>query len=158
MTSEKQIVANQINAQKGGVKTEEGKSRSRQNARKHGVLSNAIQKDEIDTFKSYLEALQEEFSPNSYMEDTFVEDIAHYRLKLYRLRKAECEYITASIDLKTLGMYPPSRDSDNTVPNIYEPLSSPSTVEILSDRYQRYATNLENRIYRALKELRSLKK
>ena len=40
--SEKQLEANRKNAQKGGVKTEEGKSIVRYNALKHGLLAKEV--------------------------------------------------------------------------------------------------------------------
>ena len=42
MVSKKQLVANKRNAQKGGVKTAEGKAVVRFNALKHGLLSEEI--------------------------------------------------------------------------------------------------------------------
>ena len=42
MVSKKQLVANKQNARKGGVKTAEGKSLTRLNALKHGLLSEEI--------------------------------------------------------------------------------------------------------------------
>jgi len=42
MVSKKQLVANKRNAQKGGVKTAEGKAVTRLNALKHGLLTDEI--------------------------------------------------------------------------------------------------------------------
>ena len=42
MTSEKQILANRLNALKAGVKTEEGKAAVRLNAVTHGFFSKAV--------------------------------------------------------------------------------------------------------------------
>jgi len=42
MTTKKQLIANRKNAQKGGVKTQEGKELVKFNALKHGILLQAV--------------------------------------------------------------------------------------------------------------------
>jgi MOSC domain-containing protein YiiM len=91
--SEKQLEANRQNAQLGGVKSEEGKQIVRFNARKHGILGNLVATYEKDFYNNYLEQLFDELQPASFIENILVERIALYYLKLYRLTKAEAEFM-----------------------------------------------------------------
>lgn len=91
--SNKQQIANQQNSLKGGVKTDEGKAVVRFNARKHGILANLVADYEDNFYKNYVDALFEELKPQSIIEQIILERVALHYLKLYRLNKAESEYI-----------------------------------------------------------------
>ncbi len=54
MTTEKQVNANRENALLGGVKTEEGKEKSRMNAVKHGFFSYIVL--EFETYQRTVKA------------------------------------------------------------------------------------------------------
>jgi len=94
--SEKKVEANRRNAQLStGPRTQQGKSWSRRNALKHGILTNALLitggrgwEDE-DGFKELLAGLREDLSPEGMLEDLLVQKIA---ICCWRQRRAlECE-------------------------------------------------------------------
>lgn len=150
--SEKQLEANQRNALKGGVKTESGKAVVRFNARKHGILGNLVAKYENNFFQNYLDILFDEFKPESFIENILVERIALYYLKLYRLSKAETEFMQGCLE--------PSKGEDlspffgNVIPG-YVSIVNEYHVKQLFETYSRYETAIENRLYRAIRELES---
>ncbi len=75
-TSQKQIIANRVNAKKGGVKTDIGKKKVRYNARKHGILCNVLTEYEGPVFDAFLDSLYEEFQPQTFSEEIVIERIA----------------------------------------------------------------------------------
>ncbi len=99
MTSKKQIAANKRNAQKGGVKSEEGKEISKMNALKHGILSSQLYittGSDIGSYKDFLELkvmFFEELQPEGLVEILLVDRLfsAYWRLK--RLHIAETGFI-----------------------------------------------------------------
>ena len=76
-TSQKQIEANRENGKLGGVKTDEGKSVSKYNAIKHGLLSEEVLLDGEDE-KKLIEVgkkLRAELEPHTEMELILVDRI-----------------------------------------------------------------------------------
>jgi len=91
MSTEKQIVANQQNAQKStGAKTEDGKAIVKLNAVKHGILSDAVVitkgegQERKEAYLRLYDGLQDYFKPEGAMEDALVEQIA---VTLWRKRR-----------------------------------------------------------------------
>jgi len=82
------LAANRRNGQKSkGPKTEEGKSRSRWNAVKHGVLSRrllVLNDDDRETYALLLENLRRDLNPANVLEEILVEKIAmaYWRLHI----------------------------------------------------------------------------
>ena len=69
--SKKQLKANRENAKKGGVKTEEGKRKSRLNAAKHGLLlTNEIilPGEDVDGFTEFRTNIMDELLPHGQLE------------------------------------------------------------------------------------------
>ena len=95
-TSPQKLEANRRNAQRStGPRTQEGKERSRRNARKHGILTSALLITEgkgwenEDEFTQLLAGLRENLSPEGTLEDLLVQKIA---ICCWRQRRAlECE-------------------------------------------------------------------
>ena len=89
--SEKQLEANKKNAQKGGIKTKEGKAIVKYNALKHGLLAKEVVitigegAETPEEFNSLLEALQTQLAPEGTLEEMLVEKIA---VAYWRLRRA----------------------------------------------------------------------
>jgi hypothetical protein len=88
MASEKQIVANQQNAQHSpGPRTESGKRRSRRNAVRHGLTAETV----IDTlesaadYRAFERAIKSDYSPQTAIEGQLVSRLASL---LWRLRRA----------------------------------------------------------------------
>jgi hypothetical protein len=149
--SDKQLQANQINALTGGVKTDAGKEIVRFNARKHGILAILISNYEQDFYHQILDQLIDELNPTTAVETIIVERVAVYYLRLQRLAKAENELIKSCID-KTERNDLFFSFSDITKQG-YKPILSPGDIELLHRLYARYETAIENRLYRAIKEL-----
>lgn len=143
--SQKQIEANKQNAIKGGVKTDKGKNIVRFNARTHGILANLVAAYEGDFYKQYVDQLFDEFQPVSIIEHILVERIALHYLKLFRLAKAESEFMKACVSTHDYLMLERISDVDST------------DIRQLADIYGRYETAIENRLYRAIKELKDFK-
>lgn len=158
MTSEKQIAANQENAVKGGVKSDNGKAISKYNARKHGVLAKSIAEYEGPVLSQYIDALYDEFCPETFTEEILVERIAVNYLKLFRVRKAEEEYLSSCLHPDEVKSLLPDFDDLLVVKPGYKPVMLPENIEKLQGVYQRYETAIENRIYRAIKELLVLRR
>jgi hypothetical protein len=89
--SEKQLKANKKNAQKGGVKTEEGKAIAKYNALKHGLLAKEVVvtvgegAENPEEFKALLDDLQTQLAPSGILEVILVEKVA---VAYWRLRRA----------------------------------------------------------------------
>lgn len=103
--SERKIEANRRNALKStGPKTVEGKSRSRWNALKHGLLAKAViiergeGQERREDFDALLQALQEDLAPEGALEHTLVEKIAVDYSRIRRLLASETGRIRAQLD------------------------------------------------------------
>jgi hypothetical protein len=128
--SEKQLEANRQNAQLGGVKTEEGKTISKYNAVKHGLLSDKVlfgneNKAELDELK---EKIKNDLRPCSEMELLLADRIT---ANFWRLRR------TMEVEKK-------------------DTLSSSGGLMYQPEKVFRYEIMLERGIYKALHELQRL--
>ena len=80
--SEKQLEANRRNAQKGGVKSAEGKSIVKYNALKHGLLAQEAVitagegAENPDEFGALLDDLKVQLKPEGTLEEMLVEKVA----------------------------------------------------------------------------------
>ena len=90
------LAANRRNGQKSkGPKTEEGKSRSRWNALKHGVLSQrlpVLHEDDSQTYTLLLENLRHDLNPGNALEEILVEKIAMAYWRLHIAYGYEAEF------------------------------------------------------------------
>ncbi|MHC4594551.1 MAG: hypothetical protein ACYS9C_13780 [Planctomycetota bacterium] len=116
--SKKQLEANKKNAQKGAVKTEEGKAIVKHNALKHGLLA----KEAIITvgegaenpkeFNALLSDLKSHLNPDGTLEEILVEKITVSYWRLRRAYKYEVGLIREELDTPTEDFY--SRESNKT--------------------------------------------
>jgi len=103
MTSEKQIEANRINAKKGGVKTPTGKSVSKLNAIKHGILSEdvTIQRglnwENPCDYDDQRNALVKHLQPVGPLEEMQVDQLFSLHWRLRRVAQAERALIEQAI-------------------------------------------------------------
>jgi hypothetical protein len=90
------LAANRRNGQKSkGPKTEEGKSSSRWNALKHGVLSQrllVLKDDDSRTYTLLLENLRRDLNPGNALEEILVEKIAMAYWRLHIAYGYEAEF------------------------------------------------------------------
>lgn len=116
--SKKQLEANKKNAQKGGVKTPEGKAIVKYNALKHGLLAKEVVitigegAENPEEFDALLEALQTQLVPAGTLEEMLVEKIAVAYWRLRRAYKYEVGLIREELDTTTDDFY--SRKSNKT--------------------------------------------
>jgi hypothetical protein len=109
--SEKQLEANKANAQKGGVKTAEGKEIVKYNALKHGLLAKEIVitigegAENPEEFNALLEDLNTQLKPEGTLEDVLVEKIAVAYWRLKRAYKYEVGLIRNELDNTTDKFY-----------------------------------------------------
>jgi hypothetical protein len=95
MTTKKQITANRQNAQKAGVKTEEGKEVSKRNAIKHGILSDEViirRGRNAESEELYLEMrsrMVEHFQPVGSLEEALVDELFAAYWRKRRVLRAE---------------------------------------------------------------------
>lgn len=142
-TSQKQIEANRENGKLGGVKTEEGKAVSKNNAIKHGILSQEIVlKDENEkTLIEFGKKLRTELKPETEFELLLVDRIIANTWRLKRALKGEKEMIEH--DMKNEDNFGAALSYDFANYDSY-------------GKFTRYETTLERGIYRALHELQRL--
>ena len=130
------------NPKPGGVKTEEGKTISKFNAIKHGILRNSITDYEQDFYSNILEDLQSEFKPKGILEHILIERIALCYLKLFRVQKAETEYMKSTLKPAFTETELPAWGTVNA--DGYTPEIRPENIEKIYTTYSRYETTTEN--------------
>ena len=132
MTTEKQTLANRLNALKGGVKTPEGKAVSRLNAISHGFYSQfiVVPGEDIHLFNLLRDKYMAEFKPVGEMETLLVERVVTSAWRLRRVLLNESKHMHPNADFRHLSW-------ENTL---------------------RLDTTLERQIYKALHELERLQK
>lgn len=160
-TSQKQIDANRENGKKGGVKTDEGKAVSKYNAIKHGILKEVVSDYEQSFYEDITERLNDQFSPVGVLEKMLVDRVGVYYPKLYRVAKAENEYMQSVLNPRKVTVRDTLDIGMNYTETIIEnegyiPKVGLGPVEQLSDTYLRYEIAIENRLYKALHELQRL--
>ena len=130
LVSPAKAAANQANAQLStGPRTEEGKTRSSQNAIKHGLSSREVfvRPEELDLFRQFRQDYMTELAPSGALEHEFAAAIVHAAWNLRRIRTLE-----AGLDIL---------DVQN---------------EANLDRLARYAKRFEFTLLRCTRELRTL--
>jgi hypothetical protein len=102
--SEKQLKANKKNAQKGGVKTADGKAIVKYNALKHGLLAKEVVvtvgegAENSEEFSVLLEDLRTQLAPAGTLEEMLVEKIAVAYWRLRRAYRYEVGLIRKELD------------------------------------------------------------
>ena len=94
MSSELKIEANRANAQAStGPRTEPGKARSSQNARKHGLTAQqlAIKPEDREAFDEMLAGFLHEINPSGQIEQTLFDELVAAAWNLRRIRILESE-------------------------------------------------------------------
>ena len=162
MTTHAQMKANRNNAKKStGPRTEEGKTRSAQNALKHGLLARdtVLPGEDPAEFDSQLSALEADIQPANSLEFELVRQIADSQWRMRRLTRLETGFLAAAVD--ETRRYMEKRRPDELRPGYDgETLLLGSA---MLDRTQafvhlaRYDGHLSRRFFRAVKQLRDLR-
>jgi hypothetical protein len=130
------LAANAANAQAStGPRTAEGKARSSQNARVHGLSSRevVVAEDERELFSEFVNAYEQDLQPHGALELTLFSQIVHAAWNLRRVRILEAALFDGATD----------------------PLAD-EACDAKLDRLARYAKRFENTLLRATRELRTL--
>jgi len=164
MNSVKQITANKANSKLGGVKTAEGKEISKYNAQKHGIFRQALTEYDDDFYIDLINQIDTYYHPKNIIEEMLVERVALHYLKLWRVEKAEAEFIKACLNPRKVKIAGALSElfnelGEEIVENEgYVPKMNSDSIACLNDIYGRYETTEENRLYRAIHELHELRK
>jgi len=146
MTSKKQITANQKNALKGGVKTVQGKELVKYNATRHGILRDSLNKHELGVYDIIMKRHFQEFQPQTLIEEILIHQLTFNQMQLFRCQneKNKLFYIDSNGE-RWDQEYFFKFDNGSLKGGKFEILN-------------RYETNIENRIYRALNQLERIRR
>lgn len=150
--SEKQLEANRKNGKLGGVKTDAGKSVSRLNALKHGLLSEVILLPEEDE-AALLELgkkIRTELKPLGELELALTDRIVSNLWRLRRALKAEMEMMDDDCDPSS------SFDLDQNRKSLGKAFSIDFNGSDSYGKFIRYEASIERGLYKALHELQRL--
>ena len=163
MPTNAQIKANRNNAKKStGPRTEEGKTRSAKNALKHGLLARdtVMPGEDPADFDRQLSALEADIQPANSLEFELVRQIADAQWRMRRLTRLETGFLAAAVDDQR-------RHLEKRRPDELRPGYDGETLLLGSamlDRTQafvhlgRYDGHLSRRFFRAVKQLRDLRR
>lgn len=157
MATEQQIEANRLNAQKStGAVTSEGKEVSKYNAVQHGVLKQAITEEEKELYQIIKQRLHQEHKPQGILEEIILERIIINFIKLDRVAKIENELTKSALNPRVQKNLEDGLKHSyvETIEAGYFPKLDIEQLNTLVNVYQRYETSIENRLYRAIHELR----
>ena len=144
--------SNQLQKNKGGVKTSEGKEISKYNAQKHMILRESATEYEQVDYEKLFQELCDDLKPVGRTQEMLVEVIALNMIKLVRIAKSEAEKVKQLMSKFTRA----EGDLEVFKPAHYE--YNPDLDYTLEhfDLFARYQTATENRIYRAIIALKQL--
>lgn len=150
MATDKQIIANRSNAQKStGAITEAGKEAIKYNALKHGILKTDMTPYEDSDIEEIKAELFEDFKPTLKIQGYILERIAVHLVKLKRVTKAEKELVLSFL-------HPDFKPINLNNKGVYRSKVGADGIKTFTDIYQRYEVTEENRMYKALEQLRQL--
>ena len=155
MSTQKQIDANRLNAQKStGPTSEEGKRKSRLNAKRDGLTGQVITLSEHDLpiFEKFKATFIADLQPATVMETSLANSLAWDTWRLNHLRAIEMNMYAVNSEAHNLVL-----DTDN--PQINDALIDAVTFEKESDKLARlslYEQRLNRSIHKNLALLRDL--
>lgn len=79
-----------------GPRTPEGKSRSAQNARKHGLYAQTLRDDELILHRQLVRDLTDHYSPVGPLETALIDQIALTQIRIARTQRLELSYVDAT--------------------------------------------------------------
>ena len=155
MATEKQIAANQANAQKStGPRTTEGKNKTRLNSTRDGITGQVItlSQEDLPIFEKLKKDLIADLAPKTVMELKLASSIAWDTWRLDRLR---------AVDTNTfaLGNGNPATDVEADCPEIHTAMTNARTFEQQSQRFallSLYEQRLTRAVHKNLATLRDL--
>lgn len=147
--------ASQINGKKGGVKSEEGKTVSSQNAIKHGVLSNSLSEyDRLSSSILYKE-LADEFSVKTLHQKMLLEQLVLCYIKLARCSRFESEIMRESLSAESNPSLLDISFENKIIPDDAKAIIDEQTFKRLELVLTRYEPQLVNRLINLIGLLKS---
>ena len=152
-TSDKQIAANRINAQKS--KGPRNTTSTRTNATTHALLAAGITElDDAEGYRVILQDLEQETNPAGPIEMFLVESIAVEMVRVRRARRLEAQHINGALD-------PPTYKTVVPTSSMHRPQIDPGRparmrlehIFPLVKLYQRYEATIQSGFFRNLHEL-----
>src|SRR6266478_1927964 len=137
-TSPERLTANAANAQHStGPRTPEGRARSSQNARTHGLTARdfIVAPNERDEFEELLNGYQADVKPEGPIQHTLFDELVGAAWNLRRIRRMESALCSSTS---------------------YEDLLNDDDLQKKLDRLARHKTRIERTFHRSLKELKAL--
>ena len=172
MSTEAQILANRLNAQKStGPRTSEGKAAVSQNAVKHGLLTrqDVISSESQADFDLYRDRMLAELAPVSPMESMLAERIVSLSWRLKRTGRIQNQTIDAlnapntpsPLAKLTQSLLFKNRDQSQTAPAAHLVLGRMAIKDFararVLDRLLMYERRIEHSLYKTLLELQRLR-
>ncbi|MDT3687794.1 MAG: hypothetical protein RO009_22425 [Pseudorhodoplanes sp.] len=120
MTSQRQIAANRMNAQRStGPRTEVGKIKSRRNAIRHGLTAETVigVLERTEDYRAFERAIFKEYRPRSTLEHELVIRLASL---LWRLRRATAIETGLYAIQAGIQQGPSAKSSPPSAPGIFE--------------------------------------
>lgn len=153
MTTEKQVEANRENGKLGGVKTEEGKSISKLNALRHGLLSREVllRGEDEEILVDLSKRIRGELKPAGELELLLADRIVSNVWRLKRLLKVETTTMEWFKQAEKSSMHFDDSEEQIERKSIRDMLANDEIEKLL-----RYETSIERSIYKALHELQRI--
>jgi len=172
MSTEAQLIANRLNAQKStGPRTPEGKAFASQNSVKHGLLAerDVITSESQADFDLYRSQLLDELSPVSPMESMFAERIITLSWRLKRVCRFQNQAIdTLNADITSNPLRKLTQSLFPKTPEQLQDISSADNLPLgrlavkdfsnarVLDRLLMYERRIESSLYKTLLEYQRL--
>lgn len=160
-SSEKKVTSNRTNGQKS--RGPKNTTSTRFNAAKHGLLAVGITElDDAEGYRTILGDLMREKNPVGAVETFLIKSAALDMVRWLRARRLEAEYITSELNPPIKAPDPLSGldlvfEGQFLDPGLPAPMSSESGQRLVNI-FQRYETNIANRLFRIFHELERLQR
>jgi hypothetical protein len=156
MISQARIDASRANGKRSrGPKSEEGKRRSSQNSRRHGLRSNHLDAAAAERFAATLRTFTEQHRPENEIERNFVERMAFYHTRHAIAVEAETELINAEV--RSQPDHSPELARKDMPVRVFHALAALLKRDPTLDALHRYASQFDYRYHRAFASLNAAK-
>ena len=159
MATEKQIAANRANGAKGGPKTEQGKTRCKYNATKHGLACKTavvLRNESEDEFRTLHQQFQDSINPESGLESALVIKLANAYWKGQRKDQAESGLLLMEILKEQKSIQEEcdkvGKSTDHVTPGEYLGLAFLRNVNSIA-KFLRYAASIDREFNKTMDQL-----
>lgn len=154
--TEKKIIANRKNGLKGGIKTLEGKQKSKMNSLKHGIMARFTTKYDDLNYNDVFEMFSQEFGATSLSRTILIEQLSITYMRLRRCIRYESEIIREALNPPKYESVIGEESRLVTLVNEGEPATIKSdSFEQLENVITKYEPNLLSRLIKLLEILKN---